>query len=139
MVIESNLSSIGAQPSTLPYFNSTFIDVYGSTKWFKCIFKIIFGFNFSQIMGEAVKNTEILIIEETSTTIEQVKVEQLQGTTWLTDGSRKKAVNKAGFCEHSFKRVVDDAQKTYEYLKEHGKYANTYIGTFALDQGKYFN
>ena len=57
------------------------------------------------------KNTEILITEETSTTIEQQKVEQLQRTTWLTDGSRKRAATKTGFREHSMKIVVDDAQK----------------------------
>ena len=90
-------------------------------------------------MGETVKNTEILITEEPSTTMKQQKVKQLQETTWLTDGSWKRAAIKTGFCEYSFKRVVDDAQKNYEYLKEHGKYANIYIGTFAQDQGKYFN
>ena len=81
-------------------------------------------------MGQTVKNTEILT-EETA--------ERLQETTWLTDESRKRAANNIGFGEHSFKRVADDAHKNYELLEEHGKYANTYTGTCALDQGQYFN
>ena len=30
-------------------------------------------------------------------------------------------------------------RKKYEWLEEHGKYANTYIATSVLDQRKYFN
>lgn len=35
--------------------------------------------------------------------------------------------------------MADDAQKIYELLEEHGKYANTCTGIFVLDQGQYFN
>ena len=49
---------------------------------------ILFGL--SQIMSQAVKNTEVLT-EETSATIEAQNVEQLHETTELTDASPKKS------------------------------------------------